>query len=262
MKDICYWSVGDDEFGYMLQSLVSSYRQVGMTEDFLAFSDREIEGASTQLVKDFDKSFYLFKFSFLQYLKQFPYRYFVFIDADSYFVRKVGSLLPLMKNSPIHSFLESDLTVPSIRQEWHRCSLPKMVQLMQECGITNSHIYNVNAGFFIVQRDAIDVVCQLAIDFWKHGFANGFAFTEEPSLAYVTQMLCGNVADHLLKNNRTVWGTDWTGHYRHHLPDGKEWLFKDYFTEETYMINPAIVHVLKGKEMLITHGKSLFKHAA
>lgn len=262
MKEVCYWSVGDGDFGYMLQSLVSSYRSVGMKEDFLAFSDREIDGAQTQILKSFDKSFYLFKFSFLEYLKKFPYRYFIFIDADSYFVRKPHSILKFMKNSPIHSFLESDLTVPSIRQDWHRCPLPEMVQLMRDCGINQPHVYNVNGGFFIVQREAIDIVCQLVIDFWKHGFEKGYAFTEEPSLAYATQMLCGNTEEHLLINHRDVWGTDWTAHYKNHLPDGKEWVFKDYFTEKTYLINPAIVHVLKGKGLLISQGKNLLKKAA
>lgn len=263
MKDLCYWSIGDGDFAYMLQTLVSSFREVGMVEDFHVFSDKEIVGATNHYIRDFDKSFYLFKFGFLQqFMKHLDYRYFVFIDADSYFVRKPHPYLNLLKKSPIHAFLESDFTIPTIRKDWHTCPLPKFVSLMRDCGITNEKIYNVNGGFFIVQREVIDVVCGLAIDFWQHCFQNGYAFTEEPSLAYVTQMLCEDPEQHLLRYHSDIWGTDWTGHYKDHLPDGKAWIFKDYFNHELYTVNPAMVHVLKGKPLLIENGRKVLKVAA
>ena len=66
MKDICYWSIGDGKFAKVLQTLVRSFRSVGMKEDFIAFSDRDIEGAKTVRIQDFSKSCHLFKFEFLK----------------------------------------------------------------------------------------------------------------------------------------------------------------------------------------------------
>ena len=130
---------------------------------------------------------------------------------------------------------------------------------MRECGVTNEKVYNVNGGFFIVQREMIDVICDLAVDFWKYSFQHGYAFTEEPPLAYVAQMLCEDPARHLMLANSNIWCTDWTRHYKDRLPDGKTWLFKDYFTEELFPVNPAIVHLLKEKPLLISHGQDIIR---
>lgn len=163
MPKVCYWSIADGDYTYMLKTLLNSYRAVGMEEDFHVFSDQDIRGATvTHLVKDFDKSFYNFKFAFLQSaMKQLDYDIFIFLDADNFFVRKPSSFLDLVQNSPLHCFLESDCTKPSERPVWHSCPLPEYVRLMRECGVTSEGIYTVNAGFFIVKRQAIDTVLSL-----------------------------------------------------------------------------------------------------
>ncbi len=263
MPKICYWSVADGEWAYMLKTLLHSYRGVGMEEDFHVFSDQEIPGATTHLIEGFDKSFYHFKFQFLQqFVKQLDYDYFVFLDADNFFVRKAPPFLNLVQDSPLHCFLESDCTLPSTRPQWHRCPLPEYVRLMQECGVTDSHFYTVNAGFFIVKREAIDTICELAVDFWKHCMMQGYLFTEEAPLAYATQMLCGDSNRHLLSSRTDVWASDWTGIYEKHLPDGKSWTFQDYMGQEGFPVDPAIVHALKSKEILIDYGRGLTQRKA
>lgn len=264
MPKLCYWSVADGEWSYMLKTLLESYRGVGMEEDFHVFSDQEIPGATTHLIDDFDKSFYHFKLHFLQqHVKKLDYDYFVFLDADNFFVRKPPSFLDLVQNTPFHSFLESDLTLPATKREkWHKCPLSEVHRLMQECGVTGGKAYSMNAGFFIVRRQAIDMVCELAIDFWKHAMMQGYLFTEEAPLAYVTLMLCKNPDEHLLKNRTDVWCSDWTGVYESHFPDGKGWLFPDYVNEDAYFVNPAIVHMLKSKTLLIDYGKGTARKAA
>lgn len=257
MKELCYWSVADGEWSYMLRTLLQSYRGVGMEEDFHVFCDQDIPGAITHPITDFDKSFYHFKFHFLQMMQKLDYRYYVFLDADNFFVRKPPPFLDLMEDTPLHSFLESDCALPSKRPIWHRCPLPEYVKLMQECGVTGEHFYTMNAGFFIVKREAVDIVCGLAEDFWKHSMMKGYLFTEEAPLAYATQMLCHDTERHLLINRRDVWCSDWTGIYAEHLPDGKEWLFTDYMNPVQYPVNPAIVHALKSKELLVRYGQKL-----
>jgi hypothetical protein len=121
---------------------------------------------------------------------------------------------------------------------------------MRFMGVRSRAIYNVNAGFWIVHRDVINRFCELAFEFWDLATKAGFEFTEEPPLAYATHMLCGNPYLHTLRETADVWASDWTGCYAGRLPDGKPWDFVDYFSEETFQVNPAIVHAMRSKEAL------------
>lgn len=116
MKDVCFWSVGNGDFASMVQGLVRSFRRVGMDDDFIAFCDRPIEGAETILIPGVNKKDYLFKFHYLRMLQSREYKTFVFLDADSLFVRKPPPLLPLMCGSPVHAFFESDCSKPALRK--------------------------------------------------------------------------------------------------------------------------------------------------
>lgn len=254
MKDVCFWSVGDGDFAVMLQGLVRSFRRVGMNDDFIAFSDRNIEGAKTVLVQAFDKKCHLFKFEFLKRLAEHEYRTFVFLDADSLFVRQPPPLLTLMQDAPVHAFFECDCTYPALRSSWWGCPLKTYVQMMRDCGVMTERVYNVNAGFFMVERNAIELVCGLAEDFWSYSLSKGYLFTEEPPLAYAAHMLCENPETHLLNKHFDVWASDWTAQFANKLPEGKPWMFKDWMRGQEYTVNPAIIHVLKSKELLIKNG--------
>lgn len=263
MNRICFWSVADGAYAYMLKTLVHSFRAVGMQEDFHAFADQEIPGAATHLLEKFDKSFFHFKLDLLQNrVKNLDYDFFIFLDADNYFVRKPGHLLDLMEDSPFHSFLEGDCCLESnVRKEWHYCPLHTYVQFMRECGVTSKQICTMNAGFFMIKKEAIDTVCGLAQDFWKHCANAGYLFTEEAPLAYATQMLACDLEKHLLSHCRDIWASDWTGIFTDRLPDGKAWAFTDYMNHARFEVNPAIVHALKSKEILIQQGKKIYEKA-
>ena len=91
----CYWSVGDGPYGQMLATMVASARRVGVEEDFHLWTDRTIDAAQChELPDEFDKRLYLFKFEILRRtVAELDYDYFVFLDADSYFVRHPGDVL-------------------------------------------------------------------------------------------------------------------------------------------------------------------------
>lgn len=250
MKDFCYWSIGNKSFADILQVLVKSFREVGMEEDFIAFSDKNIEGAKVIPITSIDKKCFLFKFTFLKQLINFDYKTFVFLDADSLFVRKVPDLHCLMTDGPAHAFLECDCTYPSLRKSWWGCPLPEYVQMMRDCGVTSQGVYNVNAGFFMVDRHAIDLFCSFVDDFWQYALSQGYAFTEEAPLAYAIQMLSKDPEKHLLVNHFDIWATDWRGEFSKELPSGKPWKYRDWMRDNEYTINPAIVHVAKSKHLL------------
>jgi len=255
-KEVCYWSIGDGECAFMLQTLIHSFYQVGMEGDFHVFSDREINGAITHLVGPFDKRGFFFKFAFLQSeIKNWDYRYFIYLDSDCLFVRKPPSLLEFVHHSPVHFFLEGDCLAPSKRKEWWNCPLPEYVALMRDCGVNQEKIYTLNSGLFILRKDIIEVACNLAQDFFEYALSKGYYFPDEPLWAYAMHMLCDIPEKHLLKFHRDVWGTDWAGEWKDKLPSGDPWTFYDYLTEKPFLVNPAIVHALRSKRLLIESGQ-------
>lgn len=249
----CYWSVVDGDYALMMQAVVDSAREAGVFKDFHIWTNRPIDQATCHHVKRLKKKLYLFKLHFLRdHVSKLNYDYFVWLDADTYFVRNPGDLLRVMHGSPVHSSLESDACrTDNVREDWWDCSLKNYALLMQFKGVRSKAIYNVNAGFWIVHHDVINTFCDLALDFWHFCKKAGFEFTEEPPLAYATHMLCGNPYLHTLRNTGDLWASDWTGHYADRLPDGKPWDFFDYFNGQPITVNPAIVHAMRSKEALI-----------
>jgi hypothetical protein len=253
----CYWSVVDGDYARMMQSVVDSARAVGVFKDFHVWTDQPIDGAICHRIEKLDKNFYLFKLRFLQdQVRRLNYDYFVWLDADTWFVRNPGDLMRVMQGAPVHSSLESDACFPeNIRPDWWGCSLKNYSLLMRFKGVRSASIFNVNAGFWIVHHDAVNTFCELALDFWEFCMAAGFEFTEEPPLAYATHMLCGNPYLHTLRHTADLWASDWTGCYAGSLPDGQGWEFVDYFSEQTFKVNPAIVHAMRSKEALMTYAQ-------
>lgn len=262
-KKICFWSIGDGECAFMLQTLVNSFRQVGITEDFHVFSDREIHGATTHLVNSFDKRGFLFKFAFLQSeLAQWDYRYFVYLDADTIFIRQPSPLLPLLAGSPIHFFMETPLTKVKKQEKWWNCPIERYLTMMRDCGVTTPEIYSLNAGFFLLKKEVICLACGLAQDFFEYSQRCGYFFPDEPLWNYAMHMLCESPEQHLLIDHFDIWCSDWKGEWASQLPNGTPWTFCDYMTDERYLVNPAIVHALKSKPLLIEKGKSLLASAS
>jgi hypothetical protein len=254
-KDLCFWSIGDGNCAFMLQTLVNSFHKAGMTEDFHVFSDRAIEGAITHYIESFDKRGFFFKFAFLQSeVAKWDYHYFIFLDADTIFVRKSKPLIPLLEESPLHFFLETPLTKLARDKQWWNCPVDQYVEMMRDCGVTSPEIYGMNAGFCLIKKEAIAIACELAQDFYDYARSHGYIFPDEPLWNYAMHILCENPEKHLLKDHVDVWASDWKGMFADRLPDGHPWTFHDYYTNEVRVVNPAIVHALRSKELLIAKG--------
>jgi hypothetical protein len=257
-SNYCYWSIADGEFALMAETMVASAQRVGVTTEFHIWSDEAIAGATVHPVGGFKKDHYLFKLEFLRdRVTALPHDYFVWLDADSYFVRDPGNMLRVLDGAPMHASLESDACGPNnIRTDWRGCPLPIYEHLMRSAGVRSKSIFNVNGGFWIVHRDVVKQFCELAFRFWEIGRQRGYLFTEEAPLAYATHMLCSNPSAHQLRRWTDVWVTDWQGTHGKRFPDGKPWIFRDYFTFEELEVNPAIVHIVGNKEKMIAEARS------
>jgi hypothetical protein len=251
----CFWTVVDGEYAIMAQAMVNSARNVGVFRDFHIWTDRSIAGAVCHEMGQVEKWGCLFKLTFLRdAVRRLDYEYFVWLDSDTYFVRHPGNVLRVLGGSPIHISLESDICLPHNRRpDWWDCPNAQFAALMRSKGVRSKSVFNVNGGFFIVHRDAVETVFNLAYDFWQFSRAQGFTFNDEPLLAYAMQMLCGNPYAHTLRQTADLWASDWTGCFRDQLPDGQSWWFVDYFTGENLPVNPAIVHAMRSKTALLKY---------
>jgi hypothetical protein len=262
MEDLCFWSIGDGPYAAMLQALVNSFHHVGMENDFHVLSDRPIIGAKTHLIQTFDKTRFQYKMDFLMnQIRHLPYRYFVYMDADTYFTRRVFNLLDLVSDTPIHVFLETNLLAPYLKRNWWgQCSVAEYIRLMRDKGITHEKIYNVNGGFFILEKEAIPIVYSLMLDFWDEGLKNNYAFSDEPPLAYAMHKLTKETEKHLLVKHLQTWAVDWMGVFSNLVPFSTWWNFIDFFTLESTPACPAIIHAIQSKKALQSLGESLWKN--
>ena len=239
----------------MFATCVQSARAVGVTEDFHAWTDAAIPGAICHDTGYYEHNNYLFKFEFLlKSVATLNYDYFVFLDADNYFVRDPGDIVRYTRGAPIHVALEADASDTRCqREDWWGCPLDHYVQLMRNRGVLSHSVFNTNAGFWIVHRDAAERMVELAMQFWQAAVDLGYKnFTEEPPLAYVGHMLVGNPYAHTVEQNRDLWATDWMGHFADRLPIDQPWRFEDYFVDEVgFEVRPAIVHCMRSKNAML-----------
>ena len=252
----CYWSIGDGRHADMLEAAVYSMKQVGITENIHVWSDRPIANAITHDIESPDKDNYLFKLHILANdVSKLLYDYYVFFDADSWFLRNPGDPTQLCSTGPLHVSLESDCADDgAIRDNWWDVPLDTYVQLMRDKGVRPKAVYNCNAGFFVVHRKAVAHFYRLCMEFWNYANDKGHVFTEEAPMAYASHMMMGDPYLHTLKNTASIWASDWMGHFEGRIPVDEPWPFYDYMTHKPFTVQPAIVHCMRSKEALIAHG--------
>jgi len=252
----CYWSVADGNHAKMMTTSIASARRNDVREDFHVWTNQPIPGAICHPCGMFDHALYLFKFKFLlDEVSKLDYDYFVFLDADNFFVRHPGedTYDKLLRNNSWFVQLESDCTSKFVkRADWWGCPIKWYPLLLRYQGVKSARIYNCNAGFWIVRKAAISDFYKRAMDFFT--FAREelhlVNFTEEPALAFVGHFVDDPELNNL-QSTHQVWTTDWTGQFGGRLPTGNDWDFEDYMSGQKTRVNPAIVHAMRSKDALM-----------
>ncbi len=255
-KTFCYWTVADGKHGEMAKATVKSARNCGVKADFHIWTDLpEIEDATVHPCGTFDKKLYMFKFHFLKNeVSKLNYDYYVFFDADNFFVRDPGDLTRLMTDTNrVFVQMENDCDPKrSKRGDWWSCPIDKWAPLLKDMGVRADKVYNTNAGFWIVERGAVEEFYKLGVKFFDEGHKRGYkGFTEEPPLAYIGHML-QSPEDRVFEKTNWLWSSDWTGQWKDKIPTGSEWQFEDYMSGEKKMVNPSIVHAMRSKDAMIS----------
>lgn len=260
----CYWTVADGNHGKMAATTVASARKVGVTADFHIWTDIDaIPGAIVHPCGKFDKTLYMFKFHFLKNeVAKLDYDYFVFFDADTYFVKDPGDLTKFMAPSDkVFVQMENDCTPSrSKRKDWWSCPINEYGPFLKEQGANSDIYYNTNAGFWIVRKDAIDEFYERTTKFFDAAHKRGYkGFTEEPALAFVGHIM-QDPKKRAFEDTSWLWASDWTGQWKDRLPEYKEWQFEDYMSGEKKMVKPFIVHCMRSKDALIKEYESNIKN--
>lgn len=252
-KTFCYWTVADGDHGLMAKTMVQSARNCGVKEDFHIWTDLpHINGAMAHSCGKFEKTLYMFKFNFLkEHVSKLDYDYYIFLDADNYFVNNPGDLSLLMKNQKVFIQMENEITSPKVKRcDWWGCPVEQYRPLFEETGLITDKIYNTNAGFWIVDKRFINEFYNIAVNFFFYGKSKGYKdFTEEVSLAFIGHCM-QEPEKRTLDKTSWLWASDWIGFWKHKLPEYKEWEFEDYMTGEKKQVKSHIVHCMRSKKIL------------
>lgn len=257
---ICYWSISWGDYDYMVQSLVNSFKDVGMKEDFVTFTEKPIKNCiNYRLNKNIENDqLQFFKFEYLKQIKEMDYDIFVFIDADHFFVRKPEiEVEDILAGSPWHSFLESPINMPSTqRKDWWSIPNNILVNLMRRSGVMSKEIRNTNGGFWICHKNFANQASHLAYKFHNYLKSFNIIVPEEVSIGYLSHLMSPVLKDRFLENFTNYWASDWTENFKDRLPEDQKWEYTSYMTYEKIEVQPAIVHAMRSKKALIELGKN------
>jgi hypothetical protein len=240
----CYWSVADGPYARLMEECVASARRAGVFKEFHVLTDRPIEGCECYDAQELDKSNGLFKLIYLKAgISKLLFDYYVWIDADSWFVRNPVSVLGSLCHSPIHVPLSTNLSELAEDARLNGISTKQYIELMSKEGVYNP-VYRPDSAFWIIHRDAIDRVYELAGHFRAKAEEKGLKPDGTASLGYAMQMLCANPEAHRVKARPDLWASDDLDCFQGRLPDrSSPWPLVDPLTRENLTVNPAVIHL-------------------
>jgi hypothetical protein len=226
-----------------MERCVRTARVAGVFREFHVLTDRPLKGCQCYDAYECDKAQGLFKLHYLKVgMSRLTFDYFIWLDADTVFVRNPVDILGVLGHSPIHVPLEVSLSAMREDLEWKGLSITKLRDLYCEAGIT-SQTYLSQSAFWIVRREAIDAVYELAFQFVNLAKEKGVSVNVDAALGYAMQLLCADPEGHLLTKHPEVWASDGLGQVAEPLHNGKSWRWQPPAGREAVLINPALIHV-------------------
>lgn len=267
----CYWSVCDGPYGAMMEHCVRTARQAGVFKEFHILCDRLLEGCECYDAYQIEKDHGLFKLHYLKVgMSRLNFEWFVWLDADTVFLRNPANVLAPVGRSPIHVPLEANLTAWKKSRETSkattdRCEggsaesnpdagesgtgveaesvrLVRLHEIFRQEGVANQ-VYLSGSSFWIVHHDAIEAIYDCALGFWHKAKEAGETADVSAALGYAMQIFCGNPESHLLHKHPEVWVDDRDGFLANGAESNQPWLWRDALSGGGVQAQPAIVHV-------------------
>lgn len=239
----CYWSVCDGWYANLMERCVQSARQVGIFKQFHVFTDRVVPGCECYDAQSVKETNGWFKLIYLKLgMSKMLFDYYVWIDADSLFIRPLDNILTCVRASPVHVPLLSNLSALETSGSTMPVPLQGYVATMRRAGVSNP-VYLASTAFWIIHRDAIERVCELADYFRTVSAQLGLASTASDAISYAMQMLCANPEAHHVKNQPEIWGSGEVDVRENSMRGAPFLVLKDDFSGQTYQLRPSIVHL-------------------
>ncbi len=234
----------------MMEHCVGTARLAGVFKEFHVLCDRPLAGCECYDAYKLEKTHGLFKLHYLKVgMSRLSFDFFVWLDADTVFVRNPVDLLGPLGKSPIHVPLEANVSAFDEDCLWKGTPLARLRELWRQQGVANQ-LYASQSAFWIVHHDAIETVYDLAMGFWNKANHSGLTVDVSGALGYAMQMLCADPEAHLLVNHPELWASDEEGHFRESLPDGTAWSWRHPLRPDAVELRPSIIHLPKSKELL------------
>jgi hypothetical protein len=239
----CYWSVATEEYGALMEQCVRTARAAGAFKPFHVLSDRPLEGCECYEAYQCDKSDGLFKLHYLKVgMTRLNFDYFVWLDADTVFVRNPVDVLGPLGRSPIHVPLETNLSTLSEDREFKGVSCFGLREVFQREGLTKP-IYLSRSAFWIVHREAIETAYDLALGFCGRAKDAGLKAGVDAALGYAMQILCADKEAHLLARRPALWGSQDTDCSGAAAADAGSSQRADLSDSSPRPASPAILHL-------------------
>jgi len=265
-RRFCYWSIATGALHQnYARAMVKSARSVGVAEDIHVWANPGVRLPHCN-VHVFDRlkhyaANYMFKLEVLKDVAKLPYDYFVFLDADSFFVRdpdmepllRLAQPLHLHQETPINSTAYTDSEMKS--RSWHGMSLQEIVDAFSSRGISRRRLFLNNAGLFVIERKRWQEVYDCCWQGYRflHDELGFPGATEECGFAWAISVLSDPERHSVLNpalNN--VWCTD-RGCFKDRLPADEPFEHWLNWCGNRWPVNPAIVHAVKSKPQLLEY---------
>jgi hypothetical protein len=244
----CYWSVCDGPYAAWMERCVASARQAGVFKPFHVFTRQPIGGCECYEAFEFEADRHLFKLIYLKAgMTKLNFDYYVWVDADTVFLRNPLNILGALGRSPIHVPLTTNLSGLAPDEPLGPITGRRYAELMQRAGVLNPVFYSRSA-FWIVHHDAIERVCDLALHFLAFAKEDDVALDVNAGLGYAMQMLCANPKAHRLAVRPDLWASDDYGCVSGKEIDHGTWEWQDPWRSERVQVQPAIMHVPRQKD--------------
>ena len=239
----CYWSVATEGYGCLMANCVRSARAAGVFKEFHVLTDRPLEGCECYDAMQCDKAHGLFKLHYLKVgMSRLTFDYFIWLDADTVFVRNPTNILDLLSRSPLHVPLEVNLSALEQDGPWRGVSAFALRDLFRREGVMNQ-VYLSQSAFWIIHREAIETVYDLALGFWHKGKEAGLLLDVSAALGYAMQILCADAQKHLLASAPELWAGDEAGYFSARAPDNAPWEWRHPLAPQALRVRPAIIHL-------------------
>jgi hypothetical protein len=203
-----YWSVGTGAEADALAETVRSARAAGVFHPFHLLTDRVIADAECYEAFECDRAHGLHQLHYLKAgMARLPHEWFVWLAPGTRFRRRPVDVLAPLAGAPLHVPLVLDLDAAAPETPCRGVPAGRLRELLRAEGLPGPAWLGDDA-FWIIHREAIGEVYDLALGFWHRAKAAGVEVHVSAALSHAAQVLVADVAAHRADRHAALWSPD------------------------------------------------------